>query len=591
MTSLTQEGQVREESIWFSTADRPLFGKLTSPHGGMARGAVVLSPPIGRESRQARRALRSLAFYLAMDGYVTLRYDHFGTGDSSGLLESDEFDHAWLEGVDQAVTFLRSLGPESISAVGMRMGATIVGTAAASYDLGLSSFVMWDPCETGRSYVRELNALGALRETMITDDTGDLAKMVEYPLSQEAASRLTGFSLLEQSSRPLAERVLVVVRDDRPVTSKFRARWNSSEVEWIDTPEQGPMLEALLTTMVQPTATVENIRTWIALIDSSSAPIAGAPKANSAVVMKGSNTFPVRESVVELGPNNLFGIVSEPVDGANGPLMVMVNGVNEDHVGPARLWVELSRQWAGLGLRCVRFDPLELGESPWLPSKGERPILDELRPQDVRDTVRALNPATPSETVLIGYCNGAELALEVALELETSGVCAINPRLGTGVYLHVERLETSDRESVRTLMQRLEKLRNYAWMDKIVGAISRRVLASKFGRKAVFGALKLSSVCPPKVRQALRENHTETLLVLSPEDLSAFRHIPIIGSMLRRRQASSESFRVEIIPELDHAFLSVYGRDRAVEILHQHVTEIFLSRTSPLKSEGGERSS
>jgi pimeloyl-ACP methyl ester carboxylesterase len=580
LTALTQE-QVHEESFWFGGADRPLFGRLTTSPGGTALGGVLLSPPIGRESRQARRAMRSLALRLANDGYVTLRYDHFGTGDSSGTMDDDEFDQTWIEGVDHGVALLRSLGITSVSAVGMRMGATIVGTAAAAYDLRLASFVMWDPCESGRKYVRELNALGALRRKVITNELGEPTKMLEYALSDEAANRLNRFSLIEPSSRPSPDRVLIVARDDRPVSSKFRARWDHENVEWISNSEQGAMLETELPGTVEPTSTISQIQSWLTAATSEPAVVTHPANSSEAIVMKGSNAFPVRERVVELGPGKLFGIVSEPSDEAHGPLIVLVNGVNEDHVGPARLWVEMSRRWAGLGLRCVRFDLNGHGESPWLLSDAESPVLDWSRPQDVGDAVRALNPKNPIDSVLIGYCNGAQLSLEVALELKTRGVCAINPQLGTGVFLHVDRLEKSDRESIRSFPQRVESLfENHQWIDRMIRAPWRAVLASKTGGNMVFGVLKLASVCPPKVRAAFAKNGTETLLLLSPEDLSSLLRMPIIGSLLRRRQASTENFHVEIIPELDHAFLSVLGRSHAVAILDRHVVETFANANS-----------
>jgi pimeloyl-ACP methyl ester carboxylesterase len=525
--------------------------------------------------------MRSLALHLANEGYAALRYDHFGTGDSSGSVDDDEFDQTWIEGVDHGVALLRSLGIASVSAVGMRMGATIVGTAAAAYDLGLSSFVMWDPCESGRSYSRELNALGALRRKVITDHKGAPTKMLEYPLSEGAAGRLNRFSLIEPSTRSPADRVLIVARDDRPVSSNFRTRWDQKNVEWISNSEQGSMLETELPTLVEPASTIMDIRSWLAAAASQPVALSRPPSSREAIVMKGSNAFPVRESIVELGPRKLFGIVSEPSNGAHGPLIVMVSGIMEDHVGPARLWVELSRRWAGLGLRCVRFDVSDCGESPWLIGDAVSSAPDEYRPRDVGDAVRALNPESPTDSVLIGYCNGAQLSLEVALELKARGVCAINPQLGTGVFLHVDRLEESDRESIRSFPQRVESLfESHPWIDKMIRTPWRAVLASKTGGNVVFGVLKLASVCPPKVRAAFAKNRTETLLLLSPEDLSSLLRVPIIGSLLRRRQGSTESFHVEIIPELDHAFLSVVGRSLAVAILDRHVVETFANNNT-----------
>ena len=73
-----------EEPLWFGPEGRPLFGWLTRPVGGLAQGAVLCAPPIGREARAGRRAIRSLAISLAARGYVTLRFDYDGTCDSSG---------------------------------------------------------------------------------------------------------------------------------------------------------------------------------------------------------------------------------------------------------------------------------------------------------------------------------------------------------------------------------------------------------------------------------------------------------------------------------------------------------------------------
>src|SRR5665213_1134337 len=88
--TLSADGQSTiEEPLWFGPEQRPLFGWLTWPAGGHARGGVLCAPPIGREARAGRRAVRSLALSLAQQGFVTLRFDYDGTGDSSGDFNDD----------------------------------------------------------------------------------------------------------------------------------------------------------------------------------------------------------------------------------------------------------------------------------------------------------------------------------------------------------------------------------------------------------------------------------------------------------------------------------------------------------------------
>jgi alpha/beta superfamily hydrolase len=259
--------------------------------------------------------------------------------------------------------------------------------------------------------------------------------------------------------------------------------------------------------------------------------------------------------------------VSEPVGDSQGPTIVMVNGVNEDHVGPARLWVELARRWASLGLRCVRFDLSELGESPWLPGQPDRPVFDKTRRQDIVGVVRALDPLTPSNSVLIGYCSGAQLALEVASELKTRGVCVINPEVGAGVFPNVDRLRLSARETTRSFVQRAEDfLNHHRRADKLIRQILR---------------LALSSTYPPKIPPELVTGKSEILLLLSPEDLSPLRQIPVLGAALRRRLVSSRNLHVKIVSGLDHSMLSTLGRSRAVAILDQFVVERYAPASSP----------
>ncbi|MGH9918379.1 MAG: alpha/beta hydrolase, partial [Nitrososphaerales archaeon] len=222
----------------------------------------------------------------------------------------------------------------------------------------------------------------------------------------------------------------------------------------------------------------------------------------------------------------MFGVLSEPLDRVHGPLIVLVNGINEDHVGPARLWVELSRRWAGLGLRCLRFDASELGESPRTPGLPDRPVFDETLRYDVIEVVRALNPTNPEDSVLIGLCSGAQIALEAALELRSRGLCAINPQVGTGILRSADKLRKSDRQVARSFALNFERtLKRRTWADNIVQRVLGLILLSAFS---------------PKVRPRLVRNSSHMLLLLGPNDVSPFTRIPIIGSLLGRQLVASE---------------------------------------------------
>ena len=113
--------------MWFGPEERPLYGWVSMPAGGLARGGAILCPPMGEEGRSAHRTFRRLAEALAEQGIVALRFDYDGTGDSAGLQDDPDRVASWLASVEAARQLLLDLGAPDVSAVGMRLGATLAG--------------------------------------------------------------------------------------------------------------------------------------------------------------------------------------------------------------------------------------------------------------------------------------------------------------------------------------------------------------------------------------------------------------------------------------------------------------------------------
>jgi pimeloyl-ACP methyl ester carboxylesterase len=561
LTTSKQSREYREETLWIATSAGPLFGRLTLPMGDTSRGGVLISPPIGREARLARRALRHLSMLLARDGFVSLRFDHFGTGDSGGALDAGTFGQAWIEGVHEGVALLRSLGIKDVSAVGMRMGCTIMGVGASAGDLSFSAAVLWDPCETGRTYLREADALAALGRTVVATASDSPDKMSEFVYSDAAVKRIGEFDLKTSTSPPLAERVLMIVRDGRVVSSSFRERWTSEEVTWITTSEQAPMLDTELPLSVEASATIDEIRLWLAASPAPFASYRVPDFTRDSVVATNPSALPVRERIVEFGPRRMFAVLSEPVEETRGPLVVMINGINEDHVGPSRLWVDLSRRWAGVGFRSLRFDFSDIAESPWVSDERDMGPVHETGPEDIARAIRDMIPMNPADSILIGLCSGAQMALLVAKRLKSRGVCAINPQVGGSIRQRADRLGRSERTPIQSFAHRVEsQLQRHRWVSKSAWQLARLVLPSAYS---------------PRFRASLVNEGSALLILVSPDDVSPFPRIPVLGSIDRRRLASSQNCRVEILPGLDHDFLGAAARARAVSIIDEHILSTF----------------
>lgn len=550
-----------QEPLWFGPPDRPLFGWLTRPTNALAHGGVVLAPPIGREAFPARHALRRLAELLASAGFVTLRFDYEGTGDSSGNFDDPDRDRAWVDSLVDATALLRSFGLESISAVGMRLGATLVGVAANLHDLHFSSVVLWDPCETGRSYLRELSTLEALRRENYQVDANGSVETSEFVFTQQAAHELRQLSLSDPRSRAMAERVLVVAREDRVISEKLHARLEQENVDWETTSEQGLMLDVPVHLAVMPDQTMERVTHWLSSASSSGAPFAASCGNKSAVVARENDMSQVVERSVNLGPCQLFAMVSEPLTGAHGPWIVLLHSVNDDHTGRARQWVELSRRWAGFGLRCVRLDFVGYGESPWFADQENRQLYDQAWLSDTIEAVRSLSPQDPSNSVFIGLCSGAYVAVESALSLRARGVCAINPSVISD-YMHVVlRLEKSRWSSLRALAVQIKKLPfRHQWVAATFAQMGQMLLPSKYSKD---------------VLSKLVDGGTDVLVLASTDDLTPRPRTPLLRSIDIRRLGKSKSYEVEFIPGLDHGAHNAEGRIRAMATLDRYVLEHF----------------
>jgi pimeloyl-ACP methyl ester carboxylesterase len=115
--------------VWFGPEDQPLRGWLHRPplnNGGSSR-RVVIVPGFGYEELTSGWGLRNLAEELADAGHTVLRYDHPGTGDSSG---DDPTVASWLQGVHHAVS---ALNFPDVTLIGVRLGATLALAAASTY--------------------------------------------------------------------------------------------------------------------------------------------------------------------------------------------------------------------------------------------------------------------------------------------------------------------------------------------------------------------------------------------------------------------------------------------------------------------------
>jgi dienelactone hydrolase len=555
--------------LWFGPEDRSLFAVASVPDEGRAFGAVVLCPPLGLEGVCARRTFTTLGRALARVGILAIRFDYDGTGDSVGSNEDPDRVAAWERGVRQAVDLARRSGTARVAVVGMRLGATLAASALSDAGGGgpVDGLVLWDPCGSGRSYLRAQRALHFFG----LDHSGPDDGSVEAPGVVFGAETVAALNSLDLGTveGQLAGRILVLARENQSHGSSALKRFATARpVESRTAHGQERLVDVEPFAAEIPLPDVAAITAWLSDTLAGVRVAVSVPSRDDAVVGVG-DAGPIIERVVSMGPLGLFGMATEPqwTDTAvrvESPPAIFLNSGVIDHTGPARLWVDLGRRWAEQGLRSVRCDLSGLGDSPGRPGQPVDVASAPEALQDILDVAAAVSPDDPANVVLVGLCSGGYHAIEGALALGARGVCAINPILPhkPGELRAKDAAPTEDIDARRQAAPARKRWVRALPAHDQLGAMLNRM------PDQVWWLLNRVAVehSPARALRRLVDLGVQTFIVSGErESWMIWRG----ESRTRRRLEHSGRFRHVIVPGVDH---ELFKRD-AREVVSGIVTE------------------
>jgi pimeloyl-ACP methyl ester carboxylesterase len=458
------------QARWFGPDGRPLLGWWTEPPARARRSGIVILPPIGYEYWSAHRTLRTLAEKLAERGHGVLRMDYDGLGDSAGDRWDDGRVPAWKASIARAVEEVRGLGAETITLVGLRMGATLALTEAKA--VGADAVVAWVPVTSGKRFMKELRMLGlAVPATDERPEPGNTIVYAGTVFSPETAAAVSAIDLDKLAEKPAA-RVLVVARPDRPV-DKLVARLGEvgSETQLEVLPGVETALDIPAEGATVPTAILDVIARWIGRADEAKpngVPVAAAqpPRPSAQIQWNGGA---LTEEVRQLGEPGLIGVCGIPAGTPKETCVVFLNSGSEPHTGPGRCWVEYTRELNLRGYPTVRLDFSGWGESPDRGHAPGRPYDPHCIDEAIAVTA-ALRNAGHKRVVLAGLCAGAWIGMRAALHAKIDAVIAINPQLywKPGEPLDVRIVDTRKRrEPIRAMELRGKKWKLWSALDLV----------------------------------------------------------------------------------------------------------------------------
>lgn len=407
-----------ESAGWF--ADGPeLFAWTHRPVDTSTGTAVVLCPPLGLELITAHRTFRTLATRLAERGVTALRYDYSGTGDSWDDDSSVDAVPGWLRSIDRAVQLVRDAGVERVEIVGMRAGA-LLAAEAVSRGLEVDELVLWDPHASGRAMLRHERALLRL-------DLGG----VNAPLAGEGAVEGPGFLFsgptvgslgamsIDVTALSARTSVDLLLRAELDPPAEFRELPPAVAVQRVT--GQTDLLDVPVQRALVPQTTVDM------LVDEVVGRAGARSRPVPAVALRSASTGPnnVSERVVELGPRRLVAIVTEQGT-APGGTVLMTSPSNVHHIGSARTWVSLARLAASRGLRAVRMDQWDVGDSPGALDESGPVFYGGTATEDIVAATRALSDHPEADLAVVGLSAGCWAVCRAAETVRPRGLVLIN---------------------------------------------------------------------------------------------------------------------------------------------------------------------
>lgn len=524
----------------------------------------------------AHDALRLLAEDLARRGFAVLRFDYPGTGDSADVAGTDDLVPSWLRGITAGICYLRTCGCEHVVVVGMRMGATLAALAVAGQPVDAA--VLWDPCMTGRVFLRQQTALSRLLVASAgrSSEPGPDVEIPGYVYSRGTATHVSQLSLQDAPHR-LADATLVLVRGKgavSTVTAQFEQ--HGLTVERVD--GQPELLDVSSVALEIPHTAVNRISTWMSnSVTATSRSVIVAASQGKAIVDADRD---LTEDFVHLGPLGLFGIRTQPARPTDLPIIVFLNSANEVHIGPARQWVELARGLAAHGFPSVRVDLSGLGDSPARPGEAPRQAYGPYLLSDVRDVMDAVAGEGPANLILLGLCSGAYAALTAGASLGARGVIAISPILDirTGALWVDPTLEADGYAVLSPARPRnrhgVTLLRN----DTLKGWVSR--LPPFWWRLAHALHLQRS---PADGLAMVVERVGDTLVICNAHDARPFLDR---GGWIVNRLNRTGRFRLETV-EVDHSLLERQGRREVAECVVSHLLARYVGSDTSTSSPSG----
>jgi len=567
-----------------------LFTLLHPPATGVeVQGWVLHVPAFGEEMNKSRPMVQQCANKLAKQGFIVVRPDLYGTGDSAGEFVDANWQ-IWQDDLEYIIVWMQSCGARDLILWGLRLGCLMATQLVFSSAIPVRQLLLWHPAHDGHQIMNQFLRLRVASSMM--SDKPETVKSLRAELNKTGSVQVAGYQLskalytqiTEQNLRTLVPPESVNVDWFELVSNEetpFNQAGQAIVSKW---QEQAVTLRAHRVVGTQFWTTQE-VSYAPNLTEATVARIESQPYHTGGVAWSIVDDYIRKDRVrashsTERGVmfpcmgDNLVGVYHGVADQVSKGVVLIVGGP-QYRVGSHRQFVQLARSLAANGTPVLRFDYRGMGDSEGV-FRGFEFIHDDIAA--AIGQLQILNSGI-DEVVLMGLCDAATAASFYAQSDErVKGLVMLNPWV------------QSEDGKARALLKYyyLERIfsRNF-WRKILSGEFKftasatsfRKNLALAFGRRGqedpdtrdtdVKATGTTQRLCL-QMEDALAKYRGKLLLVLSGRDLTAIEFKESINRSPRMQKIlSSTSVEKCEIPDADHTFSIKESKQKLTDIVIQ----------------------
>jgi len=551
--------------------------------------AVIVCNPFGYEYIRSHRSVRHFADTLADAGFITIRFDYAGTGDSSGDDLDEDRIGVWKQNIRDLIAYTKkTTGCANICLVGIRMGATLAALIASENEISISHLILWSPCVQGRHYVREMKALAFSSAPIAGTDTN--IESAGFILTAETIEQITSLNI-ESLSFPKETSMLLIDRDDRQQYMRLLKKWTQGgcSIDYLVLSGYLSMFAEPHETVV-PVDTIGKILEW--LTKNSSEATSNIKEHSFDLIKQADIHSSISEQLCHFGSRNqLFGVLATPLRAMDRvlPTVVLLNAGSVHHVGPQRIYAVIARALAAQGFPCFRFDFEGIGDSNLQNVPHENHPYQESALQDTESALHFLSERfSASQFIITGICSGAYTGFRFGLETtpyKIRDILLINPltfywEQGRELLMDAAKINAiwkiaHYKQSVYDIKQWIKLMKGeIPWRGVVKTVLAQiKLFLKSFYRDATKTMLSHEETRLSADIKAYLEKNLHLSFFLSDTD-PGLDMILIDAKSVFRKGIKEKKIILQMFKDADHTFSHTKKRDELISRLIAHLEQV-----------------